>query len=138
MLAPKRQKYRRAFRGKRKGMALRGNELNFGEYGLKALENGHISAAQLEAARKAISHCTKREGKIWLRVFPHLPITARAAGAGMGAGKGEVKGFVVVIRPGRIMFELSGVSEETAEHAFRLASAKLPVATRFLKKEQGK
>lgn len=134
MLAPKRQKYRKAFHGKNRGVSSRGAEINFGEYGLKAMESALVSASQIEAARRAITHYTKREGKIWLRIFPHRPITAKGAGVGMGAGKGDVSGYVAVVGPGRILFELSGVAEESAKEAFRRASSKLPMATKFLKK----
>lgn len=134
MLAPKKQKFRKVFRGKNRGLATRGSAINFGEYGLKAIERALVSAAQIEAARRAITHYTKREGKIWLRIFPHRPITAKGAGVGMGAGKGDVSGYVAVVAPGRILFELSGVPEESAKEAFRRASSKLPMGTKFLKK----
>lgn len=132
MLSPKRQKFRKEFRGKNRGVATRGATLNFGEYGLKALGRSLVTAAQIEAARKAIAHYTKREGKIWLRVFPAKPVTAKAAGVRLGGGKGDVKGFVVPVMPGRIIFELSGVSREIASEAFLRAAAKLPLKTKFL------
>lgn len=135
MLAPKRQKFRKVFRGKNRGMALRGSSLSFGEFGLKAKDRALVSSAQIESARKAIAHYTKREGKVWLRIFPHRPITEKGAGVGMGAGKGDVKGFIAVVKPGSILFELSGVLEETAKQAFKRASDKLPMPTIFLKKE---
>ncbi len=134
MLSPKRQKFRKTFRGKNKGFSTRGSTLAFGEFGLKALERALISANQIEASRKAISHYTKREGKVWLRIFPHRPITAKGAGVGMGAGKGDVAGYVAVVAPGKILFELGGVSEEIAREAFKRASSKLPISTKFLKK----
>lgn len=137
MLAPKKQKYRRTFRGKNKGSSFRGTKIEFGEYGLKALTRALISAVQIEAARRAISHFTKREGKVWVRIFPDKPITAKAAGAGMGAGKGEVKGYVAVVAPGKIIFELSGVSDEAAAAALKRAGDKLPVKTKFLKRQLG-
>lgn len=134
MLSPKRQKYRKSFRGKIKGFSYRGTSLVFGEFGLKAIEHGLVSSAQIEAARKAITHYTRREGKLWMRIFPYRPITAKAAGVGMGAGKGDVKGYAAVVHPGKILFELSGVSEGVAQQAFGRASDKLPMGTKFLKK----
>lgn len=134
MLSPKKQKFRKAFHGKNKGFSTRGAGLVFGEYGLKSIGRALISANQIEAARKAISHYTQREGKVWLRIFPHRPITAKGGGVGMGAGKGDVTGYVAVVPPGKILFELGGVSEEIARQAFSRASSKLPVPTKFLKK----
>jgi len=131
MLAPKKQKYRKTFRGKNRGIALRGDKVSFGEYGLKAQTRGLISAAQIEAARKAIAHFTKREGKVWVRIFPDKPITAKSA-ARMGAGKGDVKGYVAVVTPGKVLFELAGVEKEVAEAAFQRAASKLSVKTKFL------
>lgn len=116
-----------------RGMALRGSHLAFGEYGLMGLEAVWLTANQIEAARKAIAHYTKRGGKIWTRVFPDKPITAKAQGSRMGSGKGDVKGYVAVITPGRIIFELAGVSETDASEAIRLAGNKLPIKTRFIK-----
>jgi len=135
MLAPKRQKYRKTFRGKNRGKAIRGSEINFGEFGLKAVTGGMVSSAQLEAARKAVSHFTKREGKVWIRVFPAKPITAKAAGTRMGGGKGDIQGYVVPVTPGRILFELAGVPENIAQEAFSRASAKFSIKTKFVKKE---
>lgn len=134
MLSPKKQKFRKVFRGKNRGNSDRGTSLVFGEYGLKSVNRSLVSASQIEAARKTIAHYTKREGKIWLRIFPHWSITSKAAGVGMGAGKGDVKGFVAVVKPGRILFELSGVTEEIARQAFKLAADKLPLPAKFLKK----
>lgn len=134
MLAPKRQKYRKIFRGKNRGLANRGSSISFGEYGLKALTRGFVSAAQIEAARKAIAHFTKREGKVWVRIFPGKPITAKAEGR-MGAGKGDVKEFVAVVTPGKILFELAGVNIQIAKEALQRASSKLSVKTKFLSKE---
>lgn len=131
MLSPKRQKYRKTFRGKNRGLSLRGATLNFGEYGLKALTASYVSAAQIEAARKAVTHWTKREGKLWLRIFPSKPITAKAEGR-MGAGKGEVKSYAAAVTPGKILFELSGVVEKIAREAFERAAAKLPLKTKFI------
>lgn len=135
MLSPKKQKFRKAFRGKNKGFAQRGSVLSFGEFGLKSLSRELVTANQIEAARRAISHFTKREGKVWLRIFPHRPRTEKGAGVGMGAGKGDVANYVARVVPGKILFELSGVSEEIAKEAFKRASSKLPMPTRFLTKE---
>jgi len=134
-LQPKKLKYRKSFRGKMKGKSLKGNTLEFGSFGLKALGRGWLTAQQIEAARKAIAHYTKREAKIWIRVFPHKPITARSAGVTMGGGKGDVKGYVAVITPGRILFEVGGVDQEIAQEALRLASQKLPFKTKFISRE---
>jgi len=134
MLSPKRQKFRKVFRGKNKGFSTRGSSLAFGEFGMKAIGRALISANQIEASRKAISHYTKREGKVWIRIFPHRPITAKGAGVGMGAGKGDVTGYVAVVPPGKMLFELSGISEEVAREAFTRASSKLPIPTKFMKK----
>lgn len=134
MLEPKKQKYRKSFRGKMKGISTSGCELNFGEYGLKALGRGWLTASQIEAARKAITHYTKRGGKIWIRVFPDKPITGKSAGTRMGGGKGEVKGCVTVVTPGRMIFELTGISAEEAYRALTLAAAKLPFETKVVQK----
>lgn len=134
MLSPKRQKYRKIFRGKNRGLAYRGSNVDFGEFGLKAMERGIVSSAQIEAARKAISHYTKREGKVWARVFPDYPVTSKAAGVRMGGGKGDLKEYSVKILPGRILFELAGVTELVASEAFRRASSKLSVQTKLVKK----
>lgn len=117
------------------GKATSGADFGFGEYGLKSLGRGWLSARQIEAARKAIAHATKRQGKTWLRVFPAKPVTAKGAGSGMGSGKGDIKEYVVPIVPGKMLFELSGVPEEMAKDAMRLASDKLPFATKFIVKE---
>jgi large subunit ribosomal protein L16 len=135
MLMPKRVKYRKQFRGRMKGKATRGNEVSFGEYGLQALEPGWITARQIEAARTAVVRHVRRRGKNWIRIFPDKPVTAKPAETRMGKGKGEVDHWVAVVRPGRIMFELSGVSEEMAREAFRLASHKLPIDCQFVKRE---
>ncbi len=135
MLAPKRQKYRKIFRGKNRGMARRGSAISFGEYGLKALSRGKVSAAQIEAARKAIAHFTKREGKVWIRIFPDRPITSKPAGTRMGGGKGDVQGFVANVVPGKVLFELAGVGEEAATQAFKRAADKLPIKTIFVRKQ---
>jgi large subunit ribosomal protein L16 len=135
MLQPKKRKYRKEFRGKRAGIATRGAAVDFGTYGLKSLNRAWITARQIEAARKAITHHTKRVGKLWIRIFPYKPITKKAAGAKMGSGKGDIDAYVSVIKPGRIMFELAGVSEEIAREAFRKAGHKLPVQTKFIERK---
>jgi len=135
MLEPKKQKYRKKFRGSMKGVSNRGYQLEFGEYGLKSLGRKWLTSRQIEAARKAITHFTKREAKLWIRVFPDKSYTKKPAGAPMGGGKGEVEGYVVVIKPGRIIFELAGVEEEIALGALKRAAAKLPFKTKFVKKE---
>jgi len=135
MLQPRKTKYRKQFRGKMKGTASRGTTLAFGDYGLKSLGRGWLTAKQIEAARVAITHYTKRGGKIWLRVFPDKPITSKGLGVGMGAGKGDVVGWVAVVTPGRILFELGGVTPEVAYEALRRAAAKLPFKTKIVSKE---
>jgi large subunit ribosomal protein L16 len=135
MLQPKKSKYRKQFRGRMKGVSLRGASLAFGEYGLKAMGRGWLTARQIEAARRAITHHTKRAGKVWVRVFPDKPVTAKPAGSQMGKGKGDIDHYVMVIKPGRILFELSGVTEELAAEAIRRAGAKLPFGSKFIKKE---
>lgn len=135
MLAPKKQKFRKQFRSGARVVATRGQYLAFGEFGLKSLGYTHLSEKQIEAARRAIAHFTQRGGKIFVRVFPDKPITQKGAGVGMGAGKGEVKGYVAVVTPGRILFEIAGVPRSVAEGAIRLASYKLPVKSKFVAKE---
>lgn len=135
MLQPARRKHRKEFRGTMTGVATRGSSLAFGEFGLKAMECGWVSAAQIESARRTITHHTKRLGRLYLRVFPHKPITKKAAGARMGSGKADIHGYVAVIRPGTIMFELSGISKEMAKEAMRLAAHKIGVATKFIVKQ---
>ncbi|HET9922008.1 MAG TPA: 50S ribosomal protein L16 [Ktedonobacteraceae bacterium] len=134
MLAPSRTKYRKQHRGRMKGTAHRGNTLSFGEYGLQALEPVWLEARQIEAARIALTRFMKRGGKVWIRVFPDKPVTGKPAETRMGSGKGAVDHWVAVVKPGRIIFEISGVSEEVAKEAVRLAGHKLPVATRFITK----
>ncbi len=136
MLMPKRVKYRKQMRGRLKGKASRGVEVAFGEYGLQALEPAWITARQIEAARRAIVRHVRRRGKYWIRIFPDKPVTAKPAETRMGKGKGAVDHWVAVVKPGRIMFELSGVSEEMAREAFRLASHKLPIKCQFVKREE--
>jgi len=132
MLMPKRVKYRKRFRGRMKGKARRGAAVQFGEYGLQALEPAWITSRQIEAARRAVVRHIKRRGKVWIRVFPDKPVTKKPAETRMGKGKGSVDHWVAVVKPGRVMFELAGVSEEMAREAMRLASHKLPIKTRFL------
>jgi len=136
MLVPKRFKYRKMHRGRMKGMATRGNVLSFGEYGLQAMECCWMTSRQLEAARRAIVHHVKRGGKIWIRVFPDKPVTQKPAETRMGGGKGVVDHYVAVIKPGHLIFELAGVSQETAREAMRLAAQKLPIHTRFIAREE--
>lgn len=135
MLQPKKTKFRKQFRGKMRGVSSRGANLAFGDYGLKSLERSWLTAKQIEATRVAITHYTKRGGKIWIRVFPDKPITSKGLGVHMGSGKGEVVGYVAVVTPGRIIIELSGVTKEVALEALRRAANKLPVRTRIITKE---
>ena len=137
MLAPKRVKYRKTMKGRMRGRASRGATVAFGQYGLQAMEAGWISNRQIEAARVTLTRTMKRGGKIWIRIFPDKPITKKPAETRMGKGKGNPEGWVAVVKPGRVMFELEGVSEAVAREAFRLASAKLPVATKFAQREEG-
>ena len=130
MLQPSKFKYRKQFRGKRRGIRVKGSSLSFGDFGLKSLDRGWLTARQIEAARKAITHKTKRQGKVWIRTFPDKPITKKGAGVKMGSGKGDVDAYVAVIRPGAIIFELTGVEVELAREALKLAAAKLPFRTR--------
>jgi large subunit ribosomal protein L16 len=136
MLAPKRVKYRKKHKGRIKGNAQRGNKVSFGEYGLQALESAWISNRQIEAARVAMTRHIKRGGKVWIRIFPDKPITSKPAETRMGKGKGNPEGWVAVVRPGRVMFELEGVPETVARRAMDLAAAKLPIKTRFLVRER--
>jgi len=134
MMQPKRRKYRKEFRGTRAGKAIRGASVSFGEFGIKALSAAWLSARQIEAARKTIAHETKRAGKMWIRVFPDKPITHKPAGVKMGGGKGDIEEYVAVIRPGRVIFELGGLSLEAAKEAFRKAGHKLPFRTQFVER----
>lgn len=134
MLQPKNQKYRKQFRGKRTGVDRRGSTISFGEYGLKALGRDWVTARQLEAARRAIVHFTKRAGKTWMRVFPDKPVTKKPAGVRMGSGKGDIDHYVAVVRPGRIMFELAGIPEVQALEALKRAGHKLPIRTKIIKR----
>ena len=134
MLFPKRVKYRKQMRGRMKGRASRGIEITFGDYGLQALEPGWVTARQIEATRRAIVRYMRRRGKVWIRIFPDKPVTKKPAETRMGKGKGAVDHWVAVVKPGRIMFEISGLSEEGAREAMRLAAHKLPIKTRFIQR----
>ena len=136
MLLPKRVKYRRVQRGRMTGKALRGNKVSNGEYGLQALEPAWITSNQIEAARIAMTRYIKRGGKVWIKIFPDKPITAKPAGTRMGSGKGAPEYWVAVAKPGRVLFEMGGVSEEIAREAMRLAGHKLPIKTKFVVKGQ--
>ena len=137
MLMPKRVKYRKQMRGRMRGKAYRGAEIAFGDYGLKALEPGWVSARQIEAARRAIVRAMKRRGKFWIRIFPDKPVTKKPAETRMGKGKGNVEFWVAVVKPGRIIFEVGGgVTEETAKEALRLAQYKLPIKTKFVRRQE--
>ncbi|NLO86558.1 MAG: 50S ribosomal protein L16 [Clostridiales bacterium] len=135
MLMPKRVKRRRVFRGRMKGKALRGNFLAYGDYGLVATEPSWITSQQIEAARIALTRYTKRGGQVWIKIFPDKPVTEKPAETRMGSGKGSPEYWVAVVKPGRVLFEIKGVSEEVAREALRLASHKLPIKTKFLKRE---
>ncbi len=135
MLAPKRVKYRKRQRGRLKGKAYRGSAVSFGEFGLKAMTSGRLTARQIEAARRAMTRRVKRGGKIWIRIFPDQPVTKKAAETRMGSGKGNPEYWVAVIRPGRVLFEISGIDLETAKKALDLAAHKLPIRTQFVQKE---
>lgn len=136
MLQPKRTKHRKYQRGSRKGKASSGVEVNFGDFGLKALEAAWLTANQIESARVAITRHIKRGGKVWIRVFPDRPFTKKPAETRMGSGKGNPEGWVAVVKPGRVLFELSGVSKEMAREAMRLASHKLPIHTKFVTRDE--
>ena len=132
LLQPSRTKHRKAFRGKRGGIATRNNSLAFGQFGLKAIAAGWLSSRQIEAARRAMTNYTKRGGRIWIRVFPDKPITKHPAESRMGSGKGDVEGYVAVVKPGQLIFEMGAVTEEIAQEAMRLAAHKLPLDTKFI------
>ncbi|MBN2429876.1 MAG: 50S ribosomal protein L16 [Acidobacteria bacterium] len=134
MLQPKKVKYRKQQKGRMKGNAQRGNYVAFGDFGLKAMEQGWITDRQIEAARIAMTRHVKRGGKIWIRVFPDKPVTKKPAETRMGKGKGSPEGWVAVVRPGRILYEIEGVKEDVAQEAFRLAAHKLPIKTKFVKR----
>ncbi len=135
MLAPKRVKHRKVMKGRRRGQATRGNYIAFGDYGLQALQCGWITAQQIEAARIAITRHVKRGGKVWIRVFPDKPFTKKPAETRMGKGKGSPEGWVAVIRPGLVLYEMAGVEREVAKEAMRLAAHKLPLPTKFVERE---
>lgn len=135
MLQPKKTKFRKQMKGHNRGVATRGNRVSFGEFGLKAMNHGRITARQIEAARRAVSRYIKRGGKIWIRIFPDKPITLKPLEVRQGSGKGNVEYWVALVQPGRVMFEIEGVTPDIAKEAFRLAAAKLPVQTEFLERE---
>ena len=136
MLSPKRVKYRKKQTGRMKGKAYRGSRLNFGDYGLQALECGEISSKQIEAARIAMTRRVKRGGKMWIRIFPDKPFTKKPAEVRMGKGKGSPEGWVAIIKPGRILYEMEGVSRDLAYEALRLAAHKLPIKTKFVERSE--
>ncbi len=133
MLEPRKTKFRKQFRGKMGGVAMANNKVSFGEYGIKALTRGWVSAREIEAARKAIVGSVKRKGKVWIKIFPHKPITNKPVNSKLGKGKGAVVGYVAVVKPGTVLFEMGGVDEASAREAMRLAGHKLSVKTRFVK-----
>ena len=135
MLLPKRVKYRRVHRGRLTGKAMRGNVVNYGDYGLQALEPAWVTSNQIEAARIAMTRYIKRGGQVWIKIFPDKPVTEKPAETRMGSGKGSPEYWVAVVKPGRVMFEIGGVPEETAREAMRLAAYKLPIKCKFIKKE---
>jgi large subunit ribosomal protein L16 len=137
MLEPKKTKYRKQQRGRMRGKATRGNTISFGEYALIALEPSWINARQIEASRVAVSHSMKKGGKLWVRIFPDKPVTKKPAETRMGKGKGAPEFWVCVVKPGRVLFELEGMNENDARHLLRLAAGKLPIKTRFIKREAG-
>jgi large subunit ribosomal protein L16 len=132
MLSPKRTKFRKCQKGRMRGLAWRGSDVSFGDFGLQAVGRSWVTARQIEASRMAIQRHVKRSGKLWIRVFPDKPITKKPLEVRMGSGKGAVEGWVAVVRPGKVLFEISGVTEKMAREAFHLAAAKLPLETRFL------
>jgi len=138
MLSPRRTKFRKQQRGRMRGMATRGNQINFGDFALQALEPHWITSRQIEASRRAMTRYIRRGGKIWIRVFPDKPVTMRPAETRMGSGKGNPEYWVAVVKPGRVLFEIAGVPEATAREAMRLASYKLPVKTKFLVRDKKK
>lgn len=136
MLMPRKTKFRKAFKGRNTGDATRGAEISFGRYGLKSLENERITSRQIEAARRAMTRYIKRGGKVWIRIFPHTPVTSKPAEVPMGSGKGNLSHYVARVQAGKVLFELDGVPEPVAKEAMRLAAHKLPVKTKFLVKSQ--
>ncbi len=135
MLMPKKTKYRKSFRGRRKGNSKGGNVVAFGDFGIQAVETSYVTARQIEAARITITRTMKRGGKVWINIFPHKPITKKPAEVRMGSGKGNVEYYVAVVKPGRILFEISGVSEDVAREAMRKAGHKLPMKTKFVMRD---
>lgn len=135
MLMPKRQKHRKVFKGKIRGVASKGNHIAFGQYALQSLDHERITSRQIESARQAMTRYIKRGGKIWIRIFPHTPVTRKPQDVKMGSGKGNPEFFAAKVKPGTVMFEMQGVTEEVAREAMRLAAHKLPVKTKFLVKE---
>ena len=136
MLQPKRTKFRKQHKGRNRGLALRGSSVSFGEYGLKATDRGRLTSRQIEAARRAMTRHVKRGGKIWIRVFPDKPITQKPLEVRQGKGKGNVEYWVALVQPGRLLYEMSGVTEEVAREAFKRAAAKLPIATTFVSRHE--
>ncbi len=132
MLQPKRTKYRKMMKGRNRGLATRGNKVSFGEFGLKATVRGRLTARQIEAARRALTHFIKRGGRVWIRIFPDKPVTKKPLEVRMGSGKGNVEFWVAEIRPGAVLYEMEGISEAQAREAFKLAAAKLPLKTTFV------
>jgi large subunit ribosomal protein L16 len=137
MLQPKRTKFRKQFKGRNRGLAQRANAVSFGDYGLKSTDRGQLTARQIEAARRAMTRYVKRGGKVWIRVFPDKPITKKPLEVRQGKGKGNVEYWVALVQPGRLLYEIAGVTEEVAREAFALASAKLPVRTAFVERYGG-
>ena len=135
MLQPKRTKFRKQFKGKNRGLAQAGNKVSFGEYGLKATERGRVTARQIESARRAMTRHIKRGGKIWIRIFPDVPISSKPLEVRMGKGKGNIDHWIAKIQPGTVLYEMEGVSEELAREAFRLAANKLPIKTTFIQRK---
>jgi large subunit ribosomal protein L16 len=135
MLQPKRTKYRKQFKGNNAGLALRGNTVSFGDFGLKATDRSRMTAREIEAARRAMARYVKRGGQIWIRVFPDVPITKKPLEVRMGSGKGNVEYWIAKVKPGKVLFEMEGVTEDIAREAFRLAGAKLSVSTTFVKRQ---
>jgi large subunit ribosomal protein L16 len=135
MLQPKRRKYIKEFRGRRRGNATRGSEISFGDYGMKAQEVAWVTSAQIESARRTITHSLKKGGRVWVRIFPDKPITSRPAGKRMGGGKGEISTYVAVVKPGMVLFEVAGAAEEIVKEAFRKAGAKLPIDIKMINRE---
>ncbi len=134
-MQPKRRKFIKEFRGRRRGLATRGSEISFGDFAMKAMEVSWVTSAQIEAARRTITHSLKKGGRVWIRIFPDKPITSRPAGKRMGGGKGEISTYVAVVKPGAILFEVAGAAEEIVREAFRKASAKLPIDVKMVNRE---